>query len=115
MSEDNNVIQLEFPEVTAACPPGANPAPALVTAPAKAKRAKAVAKLYYVTQGLELELDNRPYPHFHVVEGSKDGFRTKEEMAKFIRTLPPGEYTPISVPSKTVTVALATKVSIKGI
>jgi hypothetical protein len=113
MSEDNNVTQPEFPEVTAACPPGANPAP--VTAPAKAKRAKAVAKLYYVTQGLELQLEDQTYIHFHVVNGSGDGFRTKEEMAKFIRTLPPGEYTPISVPSKTVTVALATKVSIKGI
>jgi hypothetical protein len=109
MEDINNVTQPEFPEVTSACQPGTNPAPA--PAPVKAKRAKAVAKLYYVTYGMQTEDD----AHFTIVEGSEKGFRTKEEMAKFIRTLPPGEYTPISVPSKTVTVALATKVSIKGI
>jgi hypothetical protein len=109
MSEDCHMIQPEFPEVAAACPPVADPAPA------KAKRAKAVAKLYYVTEGPATESEGLTYHHFYIVDGSEDGFRTKEEMAKFIRTLPPGEYTPISVPSKTVTVALATKVSIKGI
>jgi hypothetical protein len=119
MEDINNAVPTlahpEFPEVLAACPPGTNPAPAPVTAPAKAKRAKAVAKLHYVTHGVNLERDCRPYPHFEIIRGSEDGFRTKEEMAKFIRTLPPGKYTPISVPSKTVTIALATKVSIKGI
>jgi hypothetical protein len=109
MSEENTppVTQPEFAEVTKVCPPGAS-------AP-KAKRAKAVAKLYYVTNGLEAECEGLPYPHFVIVGGSEKGFRTKEEMAKFVKTLPAGEYTPISVPSKTISIVETTRVSIKGI
>jgi hypothetical protein len=115
MSEENTppVVQPEFEVVTEACPPGANPAPA--AEPAKAKRTKAVAKRYYVTQGLELELEDQPYAHFHVVGGSEEGFRTWEETAKFIRTLPPGRYVPISVPSKSIEIVETTTTKIKGL
>lgn len=109
MSEENTTpveVQPEFPEVTRVCPPGANaPAP-------KAKRAKAVAKLYYVTTG---PLEGYESCVFTIVAGSEKGFRTKEEMAKFVKTLPAGTYTPISVPSKNITVEEKTRVSIKGI
>jgi hypothetical protein len=59
MSEENTppVTQPEFAEVTRVCPPGAS-------AP-KAKRAKAVAKLYYVTNGLTPG-DDHYLPHFTV-------------------------------------------------
>ena len=113
MSEENTppVAQPEFEAVTEVCPPGANPVPASV----KAKRAKAVAKRYYVTQGLESRLEDQTYHHFCVVNGSEDGFRTWEETAKFIRTLPPGKYAPISVPSKSIEIVETTTTKIKGL
>lgn len=109
MSEENTtttppVDHPEFPEIAQACPPGAN-------AP-KAKRAKAVAKLYYVTTGL---LEGYESCAFTIVAGSEKGFRTKEEMAKFVKTLSAGEYTPISVPSKPITITETKKVSVKGL
>jgi hypothetical protein len=112
MSEENTppVVQPEFEAVTEVCPPGANPAPA----PAKAKRAKAVAKLYYITDGLTPG-DDQYLPHFTVQPGSDKGFRTKEEMVKFVKTLPPGNYTPITVALKPITVTETKKVSIKGL
>ena len=57
MSEENTppVTQLEFAEVTKVCAP-------------KAKRAKAVAKLYYVTSGLTPG-DDQYLPHFIVQPG----------------------------------------------
>lgn len=108
MSEENTppVTQPEFAEVTKVCPPGAS-------AP-KAKRAKAVAKLYYVTNGLTPG-DDQYLPHFTVQPGSDKGFRTKEEMVKFVKTLPPGNYTPVTVALKLITITETKKVSIKGI
>lgn len=119
MSEDATilaVVQPEFPEVLEACPPGTNP-PAGTPAKAnlaKAKRAKATAKLYYVTDGFNGG-DVVDRASFRIVDGSEGGFRTKEELAKFVKTLTPGTYTPISVPTKTITVAETKRISVKGI
>ena len=124
MSEENTppVVQPEFEVVTEACPPGANfeTAGVLETALAaglvKAKRTKAVAKRYYVvTQGLDDRSEDRPYYTFGVVDGSEEGFRTWEETAKFIRTLPPGKYAPISVPSKLIEIVETKTIEIKGL
>lgn len=85
----------EFPVVTATCPPGANPAPA--------KPAKAVSKVYYLTEGGVNDDGSVYIPDQE--NHPTTGFRTKEEMNKFARGLPPGEYTPIAVFSKHIIVS----------
>ena len=127
MSEENTppVVQPEFEVVTEACPPGANfetagvletaLAAALAAGLVKAKRTKAVAKRYYVTHGLDDGSKDRPCYTFGVVDGSEEGFRTWEETAKFIRTLPPGKYAPISVPSKLIEIVETKTIEIKGL
>ena len=96
----------EFAEIRTACPPGGNPAPA--------KPVKAVSKMYFVTDvGVEsvpadpIE-DGGQHPAHgiaFIVPGSQNGFRTKEELAKFARTLPPGEYTVIAAMTKKLVVS----------
>ena len=100
MSEDaHNVTtdHLEFPIITAAVPPGGTPAPA--------KPSKAVSKLYYVSEGVEDDVDGLNYTHFYIVKGSEEGFRTKEELAKFAKTLPIGEYTVLTASTKKIVIS----------
>jgi hypothetical protein len=128
MSEENTppVVQPEFPAVTEACPPGPNfettgvleaaLAAAIAAGPVKVKRPmKAVAKLYFVTQGPQSCGDDSHALSFNIVDGSEEGFRTWEEMAKFIRTLPPGKYTPITASSKSIEIVETTTTKIKGL
>ena len=73
----------EFPEVTATYPPGTNPAPA--------KSPKAVNKRYYIAMG-SVPDDNG----LIAVVGAPEGYRTQDDVRKFVKTLEPGEYTRIA-------------------
>lgn len=74
---------LEFPAVAAAVPPGTNPIPA--------KPAKAVSKLYFIEREGELL--------------AGEGFRTKEEVAKYVKRLEPAEYTLVAKFTKKIVVS----------
>ena len=93
----------EFQAVMDACPPGTDSTPA--------KPTKAVSKVYFVARD---EISNvMPDPavgeegfssSWDIVGGSEDGFRTKEEVNRFVRTLPPGEYTLLVAHTKKIVV-----------
>ena len=83
---------LEFEEVAKTCPPGMNPV--------STKPAKAVSKLYFVTTGIVPENDVM----FDVMPGSRDGFRTLDEVKKFVKILEPGEYTLLAAYTKKIAV-----------
>ncbi len=85
----------EFAEVTAVCPPGANPAPV--------KTPKAVSKTYFISDGMANSLENGPT--FGLILGNPEGFRTKDEVAKFVKTLSPGEYTLLAAFTKKIVVS----------
>ena len=84
----------EFPAVAEACPPGTNPAPA--------KPTKAASKTYYVVRGMSEDLSGDSFP---IVSGSGLGFRTKEEVNRFVRELEPGEYTLVAAFTKKIVVS----------
>ena len=106
MPESTVVQQPEIPEVARAVPAGTDLVP--VKAP------KAVSKIYFVANGEITNLEdngaenneNVPYVAalWDIVHGSEDGFRTKDEVAKFVKTLPPGEYTLLTAATKKIAV-----------
>lgn len=108
MSEENT--QTQDPQTTQPIIPG------LEAAVKKPRKPKAATKTYYVTDCLSTEdRHGNPYNHFHVVNGSGGGFRSKEEMNKFIRNLSPGTYVPVVVSNRPIVVEVKSRVSIKGI
>ena len=64
----------------------------------EAKSTKKASKLYYIAEGgtTGIDFDTHGRMHFCIVKGSEGGFRTKEDMIKFVKALPTGQYIPIT-------------------